>query len=169
MANIVQGLTRNMFSAPHVCLFVFSACLPFFRVTHRSLPSLLADIAHAAMLSCPCSGVIDPEYPEFCANTQSSVSALHVYQGVHLPDRYQNRLFVGDYSKVCTLFVSASVRLVFFVRKDKTAALPRFPLSLTPCHAFSDCFLFLSWAIHVCHLLHRQWFGAFIMPSFVRY
>lgn len=53
-----------------------------------------------AVLSSYISGVIDSEYPDFCTSTQSSVSALHVYQGVHLPDRYQNRLFVGDYSKV---------------------------------------------------------------------
>lgn len=35
-----------------------------------------------------------------CTNTQSSVSAVHVYDGVHLPERYQSTLFVGDYSKV---------------------------------------------------------------------
>eukprot|EP00903_Cladosiphon_okamuranus_P014013 g13031.t1 len=49
-------------------------------------------------------GVIDAEYPEFCANTQSSVSALHIYRGAHLPERYHNRLFVGDYSKDCAFY-----------------------------------------------------------------
>ncbi|CAM9610829.1 unnamed protein product, partial [Ectocarpus sp. 12 AP-2014] len=49
-------------------------------------------------------GTIDEEYPEFCANTQSSVSALHVYEGGHLPERYHNRLFVGDYSKDCAFY-----------------------------------------------------------------
>lgn len=56
------------------------------------------------------AGVIDTEYPGFCANTQSSVSALHVYQGAHLPERYFNRLFVGDYSKVrCDIFYIADL------------------------------------------------------------
>lgn len=35
-----------------------------------------------------------------CASTQSSISAVYFYRGSHLPERYGNRLFVGDYSKV---------------------------------------------------------------------
>lgn len=43
---------------------------------------------------------VDEEYPDMCANTQASVSAVHFYEANHLPERYKNTLFVGDYSKV---------------------------------------------------------------------
>ncbi|CAM9249240.1 unnamed protein product, partial [Hapterophycus canaliculatus] len=49
-------------------------------------------------------GTIDSEYPDMCTTTQSSVSAVHVYDGVHLPERYQSTLFVGDYSKDCVFY-----------------------------------------------------------------
>lgn len=82
--------------------------LPF---VSRCLPAMTA-LYCIALHGIP--GVIDAEYPEICANTQSSVSALHVYQGTHLPERYQNRLFVGDYSKVCNVCYCV-VLVIFFV------------------------------------------------------
>ncbi|CAM9573782.1 unnamed protein product, partial [Ascophyllum nodosum] len=47
---------------------------------------------------------MDSDYPDLCGNTQSSVSAVHIYRGGNLPDRYSNALFVGDYSKDCVFY-----------------------------------------------------------------
>lgn len=81
-----------------VCLPLRLALLRVFSlyVAVNLLPALDVDLYSTSCIA----GVIDSEYPDFCANTQSSVSALHVYRGAHLPERYYNRLFVGDYSKV---------------------------------------------------------------------
>lgn len=46
---------------------------------------------------------MDAEYPDMCANTQASVSAAYIYMGAHLPERYSNALFIGDYSKVSNI------------------------------------------------------------------
>ena len=53
--------------------------------------------------------MVDPEYPDICANTQSSVSAAYIYMGAHLPERYLNALFIGDYSKVRAKFLCGVV------------------------------------------------------------
>jgi len=46
------------------------------------------------------SDAIDSEYPDMCTTTLASVTALHIYQGSYLPDRYSNVLLVGDFAKV---------------------------------------------------------------------
>lgn len=48
------------------------------------------------------AGTLDEEYPGMCTNTMAAVSAVHFYEANYLPERYENGLFVGDYSKVST-------------------------------------------------------------------
>ncbi|CAM9670320.1 unnamed protein product, partial [Sphacelaria rigidula] len=47
---------------------------------------------------------VDEEYPRMCTNTMASVSAVHFYEANYLPDRYEDALFVGDYSKDCVFY-----------------------------------------------------------------
>jgi len=47
-------------------------------------------------------GAVDPDYPDFCADADASVSGITFYTGDKLPAKYQGKLFFVDYSKKCS-------------------------------------------------------------------
>ncbi|CAM9301442.1 unnamed protein product [Chrysoparadoxa australica] len=47
------------------------------------------------------NGLLDPEYPAACAIQAGSVTGVHRYQGVAMPPKYQDVLYVMDFTKGC--------------------------------------------------------------------